>query len=147
MHCRERADRQEPVDHRHVDLALLVAGRVEHPQPGQKAQLDRLLGQRIRAGNDGLRGDDGGHSGERHHRIMRPSRCEQVKRVLDRVRDRQEAARPGRNNSAPEPATRREPAEPDRQRPKWPISAYIASPPVTARKTAPSTAKAMPGGA
>ena len=30
-------------------------------------------------------------------------------------------------------------------RPKWPISAYIASAPVTARKAEPSTAKAIPG--
>jgi hypothetical protein len=31
------------------------------------------------------------------------------------------------------------------KRPKWPISAYIASAPVTVRKAAPSTAKPMPG--
>ena len=29
--------------------------------------------------------------------------------------------------------------------PKWPMSAYMASPPVTARKAAPSMAKEMPG--
>ena len=51
--------------------------------------MDRLLGEGVCAGDDGLRGDDGGHGRERHHRIMGPPRREQEERVLGGVGVRQ----------------------------------------------------------
>ena len=44
-HRPERACGEQPVDHRHIDLPLLMTGRMEHPHTRQKAELDRLLGQ------------------------------------------------------------------------------------------------------
>src|SRR5262249_10954263 len=47
----ECAGRQEPVDNGYVDLSFRLARGVEYPHAGQKAQLDRLLGQGICTGN------------------------------------------------------------------------------------------------
>src|SRR5271166_3611968 len=77
----ERADRQQPVDHRHVDLSALVARGVQYPHARQEAELHRLLRQRIGARDDRLRGDDRRQRGEQHQRVVHPARREQVERV------------------------------------------------------------------
>ena len=77
--------------------------------------------------------------------ISAPSGHQAVERIVDRCRDARAAARPGRNSSAPGPAARRTTRRSGSgMRPKWPMSAYSASPPVTASTTAPSTSQAVP---
>ena len=56
----------------------------------QVAELDRLLGDRVRAGDGRLRCDDRGRGRERDHRIERPGRVREVERVFDRLRVRDE---------------------------------------------------------
>jgi hypothetical protein len=72
----KRAGGQEPIDDRNVDLPLHLAGGVKHAHAGQKAELDRLLGQRIGTRDDGLGGDDRRQGREPHHPVVRPSWCE-----------------------------------------------------------------------
>jgi hypothetical protein len=88
---------------------------VQHPHPRQEAELDRLLRQRERAGDDGLRGDDGGQRREQHQRHVRPARRQQVERVLDggRVAQQQGALAEVVQHQAGQ--RHAEPAEPDRQ--------------------------------
>ena len=43
-HRADRAQGEQPVHDRDVDLSLFMAGGVEHPHPRKKAQLHRLLG-------------------------------------------------------------------------------------------------------
>ena len=84
----------------------------------EEAELDRLLGERERTGDDGLGGDDGGQRGERHERVVDPARAELEERVVDRgrVREQQRALaevvqHQGREHD-------REPREPDRCAPE-----------------------------
>ena len=82
-HEREHGDEQRPVDPRDVDLADPRLRGVLDPQPRQVAELGGLLGERERAGDDRLRGDDGRGGGEDHHRDQRPVRRQQVEGVAD----------------------------------------------------------------
>ena len=82
-HEREHGDEQRPVDPRDVDLADPRLRGVLDPQPRQVAELRGLLGERERAGDDRLRGDDGRGGGQDHHRDQRPVRRQQVERVAD----------------------------------------------------------------
>ena len=69
----------------HVDLAGMGFRRVPDFEPRQQAELDRLTGQRIGAGDDGLARDHGRRRRERHHRDQRPFREHQEERILDRL--------------------------------------------------------------
>ena len=88
---------------------------MEHPHAGQEPELDGLLGEGVGARDDGLRGDDGRHRGERHHGIVGPSGGEQIERIGDRAGVGQE------QRSLPEIVQDKagqddgEPAEADRQ--------------------------------
>ena len=84
-HGAERRRCEQPVHQRNVDLADGVAGGVPDIHARQKADLDRLLGQRIHARDDRLRGDDSRDRREGHQRIMQPVRRELVERVVDRA--------------------------------------------------------------
>ena len=54
QHEEQAAERQAGVDLRNVDLAELGARGVDDRQPGRVAELDRLLGERERAGDERL---------------------------------------------------------------------------------------------
>ena len=71
-HGADRANGERPVHDRNIDLALLVTGRVQHAHTRQEAELHRLLRERERAGDDGLRGDDGGKRREYDERVVGP---------------------------------------------------------------------------
>ena len=75
QHHRQHADEQGRVDAGQVDLAALVLGGLPDGHRRQQAQLHRLPGQRERAGDDGLAGDDGRGGGQHHHRQPRPARA------------------------------------------------------------------------
>ncbi len=85
-HRAERGSRQQPVHQRHIDLADRVARGVVDLHARQEAELDRLLGQRIDAGDDRLRGDHGGDRGQSDQRILRPGGRELIERVVKRGR-------------------------------------------------------------
>ena len=55
-------------------------------KPRQQPELDRLLGQRIGAGDDRLAGDHGGGGRQHDHRQQRPVGIHQEERILDRLR-------------------------------------------------------------
>ncbi|KAG5730162.1 hypothetical protein E4T56_gene17088, partial [Termitomyces sp. T112] len=62
------AQQQHPVDAGHIDLSDLMGRGLTDDKARHQAQSDRLLGQRIGAGDDGLAGDDRGHRGQHHQR-------------------------------------------------------------------------------
>ena len=72
----KRADGERPVDERDIDLADLAAFGMNDVHARQKAEMDRLLGQRIGAGDDRLGGDHGRDRRQDDKRIMRPLRRE-----------------------------------------------------------------------
>ena len=55
-------------------------------EPGQEAELDRLLGERVGAGDHRLAGDDGGAGGEDDEGDEPPGRRHQEEGVRDRRR-------------------------------------------------------------
>ena len=61
---------------------------------GRKPSWIGLLGQRKRAGDDRLRGDDGGQRGEGDQRVVHPIGRELVERIVDAPSDRSAAAPP-----------------------------------------------------
>ena len=61
-----------------------------HFQARQQAELDRLPGQGIGAGDHGLACDDGRERGEDHEGQEQPGRCQQEEGVVDRIRVRQD---------------------------------------------------------
>ena len=63
---------------------MLLRG-VTDLEPRQQAELDRLLGDRIGAGDHRLAGDHGGDGRQPHHRQQCPVGIEQKERVLDRL--------------------------------------------------------------
>jgi hypothetical protein len=64
------------------DLPVLRPRRVINPHPRTEPELHGLHRQRVRAGDDGLRRNNGGGRRERDERVERPCRREQVERVL-----------------------------------------------------------------
>ena len=82
-HEREHGDQQQPVDPRDVDLARSFLRGVSDPQPRQVAELDGLMRDRERAGDDRLRGDDRRGGGEEDQRQLPPGRDEQEERAAD----------------------------------------------------------------
>ena len=71
---RDAAEKQRPVDERNVDLAGMGAIRMLDGDARQQADADRLRDQREGAGDQRLRGDDGGGRGEQGQRIDRRRR-------------------------------------------------------------------------
>ena len=57
QHQRQHAEQQHAVDPRYEDLSLLGRGGVHDLEPRQQAELDRLAGERVGAGDDRLAGD------------------------------------------------------------------------------------------
>ena len=85
-HQQQHADQQQRVDARHIDLPEQRFRGVADFQPRQQAELDRLPGERIGAGDDRLAGDHGGGGGKQHHRQQRPIGIKQEERIFDRLR-------------------------------------------------------------
>ena len=84
QHQPDHRREQDPVDHRHVDLPDLARGGVADRHARQEAEAHRLAGHREGAGDDRLRGDDGGHRGEHDHRDPRPVGQQQEEGAVDR---------------------------------------------------------------
>ena len=88
----EQADQQQHADqqrHRHarnVDLAGLRCRGVQDRQPRQQAELDRLMHQRIGAGDHRLAGDHRRRRRQHDHRQQKHVRHQPVERVFDRRR-------------------------------------------------------------
>ncbi len=134
---------QHAVDPRHVDLADRRRRRVLDAQQRQIAELCRLRRDRERPGDHRLRGDDRRRRGQQHHRNPRPLRGEQEER-------RAHLGLVGKHQrTLPEVAQREAgsttPSQPSviARLPKWPMSAYSASAPVTDRTIAAREKNAM----
>ena len=84
-HCDQRPGGERPVHERHVDLADLGAGGVHDVHAREEPELDRLLGERIGAGDDRLRRDHGRERGEGNQRVVRPGGGELIERALERA--------------------------------------------------------------
>jgi hypothetical protein len=72
------------LDDWNVDLADLGFGRVADLHARQVAELHRLPRERKRAGDHGLRGDDGGRRRQQHGRQQHPFRHHQIERIFGR---------------------------------------------------------------
>ena len=145
-HDQQRAGHQQPVGGRHVDLAGLVArgrhdvdARAKAPSasPAGSARTRRRSAPATRSPSRRRRARSAAAA---------PSPAPACRTGCRPPAGWPASARPGRNSSAPAPAA------PGRTRPAgspgaptWPMSAYSASPPVSARKMAPNTAAAMAG--
>ena len=97
-HRAQRCNRQCPVHEGHINLSALEAGGVQHRRTWEEAELDCLLGQRERAGNDRLRRDDRRQGGEGDKAVVKPARSEPVKRVCQALVDRSAVMRLGRDS-------------------------------------------------
>ena len=86
---KEAADHESRVDGGDVNLPRLGARGVNDCDTRAVMQLHRLLGQRERAGDQGLRGDHGGEGGDCDERIEKVARRQEIERVVDRVRNTQ----------------------------------------------------------
>ena len=109
-----RGEHQRPVHLRHVDLAHLARRRVLDVEPRREAELNRLAGDRERAGDQRLRRDD-----RRRRRQRRPAAAAPTTAPAGRT----DARRSGSSSSsAPWPEVvqdqrrqhQREPRQPDR---------------------------------
>ena len=92
-HRQQHGEHHEPVDERDVDLAGFLLGGVQHAHARQQPELDRLLGERERARDDGLRGDHRSERGEHDHWHQQRAREQAEERVLEcaRIADEQGA--------------------------------------------------------
>ena len=86
-------DHHDPVHQRHVDLAIFLVGGLADHQARHPAELHRLAGEGIGAGDDRLAGDDGGHRGQRHQRVDSPVRHLGEERVVGQLRVAQDLRR------------------------------------------------------
>ena len=80
----QRARHQQPIGGRHVDLTGLVARGRNDPRARTQSHQHRLPGQREHAGDQRLRGDDGGKRREHNHRDQRPAGRQLVERIVGR---------------------------------------------------------------
>ncbi len=80
------ADQQGAGDARDIDLPRLRRRGVENGQPRQQTEVDRLVDQRIGAGDHGLARDDRRSGREHHHGQQQGVRHQAIERVLDRGR-------------------------------------------------------------
>ena len=85
QHQHDHSHQQRQVDARHVDLADLVFRGMADLQPRQITQLHRLARHREGARDHRLRGDHRRASRQHHHRVKRPTRRQQIERVLQRL--------------------------------------------------------------
>ena len=87
----KRGQHHRPVHEGHVDLAVLVCRGLVDVHAGEPAELHRLPGQRKRAGDDGLAGDDGGQGRQYHQRNDGPLRRQLEERIAveGRILDQQ----------------------------------------------------------
>ena len=90
QHDEDGRDGHRPVHLRHVDLAHLERRGVFDVEARRVAELNRLPRQRERAGDERLRGDDGGQRGQHHERQQRPRRRHQVEGLRRRARVEQD---------------------------------------------------------
>ena len=136
---RDAADREQVVDLRDVNLPLGVIRGVLDRHAGEIAEQHRLPGQRERPGNQGLGRDHGGGAREQDQQVGGHARRHQREEgVVERPPDGGGSARLAPGSPAPARAGRRTSTSRRMGRtPKWPMSAYKASPPVTARTTEP----------
>ena len=72
----KHSDEEQHVDPRHEDLAVMRLRGVAYFEPRQKTELDRLPGEGICAGNDGLACDHRRDRRQTHHRQQSPIRIE-----------------------------------------------------------------------
>ena len=82
----QHAEQQQRVDPRHVDLPDLGFRGVTDLEPRQQAELDRLLGDRVRTRDHRLAGDHGRRRRQADHRQQGPGWKQQEERILDRLR-------------------------------------------------------------
>ena len=73
QHDQHHANAQHDIDAGHINLSFLGRRGVADFHARQLAQLHRLAGDGKDAADHRLAGDDGGHRGQRHHRVMRPA--------------------------------------------------------------------------
>ena len=131
----------------HVDLPFRLRRGVLDRDAREKAELHGLARERKRARDQRLRRDHRGRAGEPDQRpCRRACRARGAKNGFSpRVRARAAPARLGRSSRAAVPASRSTSHTRRIGRaPKWPMSAYSASPPVTASTTEPEHQKAVP---
>ena len=124
QHQQQHADQQQRVDARDVDLPVLRRRGVADLEARQQAELDRLLGERIGAGDHRLAGDHGRGGREHDHRQQQRLRNQLVERILDRLRMREhQRALPEIVDASAPASTRPNHAVWIGLRPKWPRSA------------------------
>ena len=82
QHQRDHAGELDPVDRRHIDLAVLAGRGVQDLDARAQAQQRRLLRHREGAGDRRLRGDHRRHGRQHHQRIERPARPEAEERIF-----------------------------------------------------------------
>ncbi len=97
-HQQQDADQQQRVHPRHVDLPEQRFRGVADLQARQQAELDRLLRERIGAGDHRLARDHGGGGRQHHHRQQRPFRITAGRTGSRSPSDRRAPARPARDN-------------------------------------------------
>ncbi len=82
----QHTDHQQGIDLRYKYLPRLGFRGALDVDPRQKAELDRLLGDRKSAGDDRLRGDDRGHGGQDEDRPVGDFRHHAPERIFPRRR-------------------------------------------------------------
>ena len=80
----QRADHQQPIGGRHVDLTGFLARCRHDPHARAKPHLHRLPSEREDAGDERLGGDDGRQRRQRDQRNQGPMRRQFVERAVDR---------------------------------------------------------------
>ena len=98
QHQQQHADEQDEVDPRHVDLAVVRFRGVADLEPRQQPELDRLLAERIGAGDDGLARDHGRRRSPGPPSAAAPSPDKAERTGSRSPWDRRARARPGRDN-------------------------------------------------
>ena len=114
-HQADGGEHQHPVDFGDVDLPFFVRRGVVDVEARRVAELNGLLRQRERAGDDRLRRDDGGDRRRARPADTAPSAAPGGRTDTRARRDRRAAARPARNSSATSAGSdEREPGDADR---------------------------------
>ena len=123
QHQGEHGHQQQPVDPRDVDLAHHLFRGVLDAQSRQVAELPGLVGHGEGAADHRLRGDDGRHGGQEHHREPGPSRRQQEERVADAGRTAQDQGALAQVVQDAGGEHQQNQARRTGPRPKWPMSA------------------------
>src|SRR5215471_9457031 len=144
-HGYDYRNQQYAAHRRHIDLSNRLFRGVSNLHARQIAKLDRLTGQRKRAGEYRLRGDHRGGRGQADPRVNRPVGGQAKERVLDR-RGIDQEKRPlseiiqqqSRENKA-------QPATPDRSGPEMPHIGIKRLSPGHCQNNRPEQQKRLPG--